>query len=100
LNRDWLFLSRQYETYQLPREKLYLLKYFDSPIQEAFLKYFFLFGDTENFLDHTGFYCQERWVKLLHKKLRILETANAKARAEVDLAGLVVIETGKFKYKL
>jgi len=100
LSRDLLFLSRQYETFQLPREKLYLLKYFDTPIQEAFIKYFLLFGDYENFVDHTGHYCETRWLKLLLKKYNILETARKKSREQADFFTLTQVETGKYKIKL
>lgn len=84
----------------MPREKLYLLKYFDTPIQEAFIKYFLLFGDYKNFVDHTGLYCQMRWLKLLKKKYDILEAMRKKARDEIDLFLISQIETGKYKIKL
>ncbi len=97
LIRDLDFISQKYCTYQLPKEKSYLLKYFKTPIQQAFLKYFFVFGDYENFVDHTGYYCQVRWLRLLEQKMVKLGELRDKAKADLDLELLAKIESGKLK---
>ncbi len=98
MSRDLFLLGRQFDFYELPKEKKYLLNYFDTPIQEAFLKYFFVFGDYKNFTDHTGNVVQMRWLKVLHEKLITIEKAHKEARANMDMAGLVDIEKGKLKF--
>jgi hypothetical protein len=94
---DLKFISKQFEYFELPKEKKYLLKYFDTVLQETFLKYVFVFGDYKNFTDHTGFYIRPRWQKVLYNKLIRLEAAQKEARKNMDMQLLAKIETGKFK---
>lgn len=97
LTRDLSFISREFETIELPKEKKYLLKYFNTVLQEAFLKYVFVFGDYDNFVDHTGFSCRPRWLKNLYNKLRHIESLHKEARANMDMTTLALIESGKHK---
>lgn len=97
MTRDLDFISRKFSTYQIPKEKSYLLKYFKTPIQQAFLRYFLVFGDYENFVDHTGYYCQKRWLRMLRNKMEILDNMRAQAKAALDLELLAKIESGKLK---
>jgi hypothetical protein len=97
--KDLDFLSREFETLEIPKEKKYLLKYFRKDVQQAFLKYFFIFGSFDNFVDHTGLYCQPRWLKILHQKLIDLESIHSSAKQNMDLELLAKIESGKFKFK-
>ena len=95
---DLKLLSFQLETIELPKEKKYLFKYFDTPLQIAFLKYIHVFGDYKNFVDHTGLSCQLKWLKTLHQKLQRLEKLHKEARFNMDLEGLARIESGKQKF--
>lgn len=95
--RDHLWLARAYENFELPKEKKYLLKYFKTDIQIAFLKYYFTFGSFENFRDHTGFDCQIRWLNILLNKLESLENARKTARIDMDMTTLAKLESGKYK---
>lgn len=96
--KDLLFLSMDYEILEFPKDKYYLLKYFRKEIQQRFLKYFFVFNDFKNFVDHTGWYCQNRWLKILHKKLIDLESIHKEAKSRMDLELLFKIESGKYKF--
>lgn len=96
-SRDLDFIGRRFETYQLPKEKKYLQKYFKTPLQKAFIKYFFVFGDFENFTNHTGIVCQKRSLCQLQERLNILESAHKKFRTSMDLEQLAKLESGKFK---
>lgn len=99
--RDLAFLSAEYKTKRIPKEKKYLRKYFKTPLQMAFLKYFLVFGDYTNFIDHTGLLCQEQWLKSLHEKLMKIEQAHHEARTNPDMEKgmetLALIERGKYK---
>lgn len=97
--KDLIFISLDYENYELPKEKLYLYKYFRKNVQQMFLKYFFSFGDFDNFVDHTGFYCQKRWLKILYKKLCKLESLHKKSKKELDFETLTSLEKGKYKFQ-
>lgn len=95
--RDLLFLSQEYENFSIPKNKKYLLKYFSTGLQESFLKYILVFGDYENFVEHTGLVCQVRWMKKLKEKFDDLEAAHAQAKKDMDMTKLAEIERGKFK---
>lgn len=96
-HRDLIFLARQFETVELPKEKKYLLRYFDTPLQTAFLKYVHVFGDYDNFVDHTGLACRLFWLQFLYNRLQGLEAAHKEARANMDMTALAHIESGKYK---
>jgi hypothetical protein len=99
LNLDLLLLSRNFETYELPKEKKYIMRYFKTPIQLAFLKYFMVFNDYKNFTDHTGISAQIKYLHSLHEKLIAIEKAHRQARIDMDMSGLVLIEKGKYKFR-
>lgn len=92
-----MWISKSYETLELPKEKKYLLKYFRTKIQTSFLQYYFAFGEYNNFRDHTGIDCQIRWLNILFKKMQILEQIRQKARSDMDMKTLARIEAGKYK---
>jgi hypothetical protein len=91
------FLAGKFFTYELPKERVFLFHYFKSPIEEQFLRYHFCFdGDLEYFKDHTGIHCQERWLKILTKRLKQLIEVRDWAKKSFDLGKLARIETGDF----
>lgn len=96
-NLDLWFIGNLYESYEIPREKRYLLKYFRTTVQSLYLKYVFLYGNHINFVDHTGYRCQERWLKILDTRLQKLQAAHAEAKKNLDLTTLAKIEKGKYK---
>lgn len=98
--RDLSFISKEFETFEFPKGKKYLLKYFDTALQEAFLKYVFVFGNYDNFVDHTGLSCQPHWLKNLYNKLKQIESLHKEAKSilsEENMKRLAQIESGKFK---
>ncbi len=108
MNRDLVFISRRFDSVELPREKAYLYKYFRTKVQEAFLKYAHVFGDCTHFSDHTGHYCSPRWLKTLYTRMTRLESAHREAKKCVGLGEddetrqaalekLALIERGKYK---
>lgn len=96
-SRDLVFLARQWETVELPKEKRYLLRYFETPLQVAFLKYIQVFEDHCNFVDHTGFTCSDRWLIKLSDKLKKLQKLHRDARSNMDMTALAHIESGNYK---
>jgi len=95
--RDLIFLSGGFEDYELPKEKNYLFNYFRKDIQQKFVRYFFAFNSFDNFVDHTGFYCQKRWLKMLYNKLLKLESLHKEAKSTFNFEMLTKIESGKYK---
>ena len=98
--RDLDFVSGRFFDYDVPKEKRYLLKYFKSDLQRAFLKYFMVFGDHRNFTDHTGHYCNPRFVLHMEEKFHKLVDVYDKAKralTEEGMATVHLIESGKFR---
>lgn len=82
---------------EIPKEKVFLFKYFKKGIQEIFLKYILFFGDYENFIDHTGLMCEEKWLKKLYKKYIDLMYAYFMLKKQSELEKLSNISSGKVK---
>ena len=97
--QDMEFISGRFFDYEIPKEKRYLKKYFQTELQEAFLRYFLIFGQYRNFKSHTGHHCNPRMLFKLRKKLEILEIAYNEAKVSLTEDGMrtvQLIETGKF----
>lgn len=100
ISEELSFLSNKIEEFELPNEKRYLLKYFRSSIERQFLKYFFLFGENfDQFTNYTGVRCQQRWCKILIKRIKELEEIKKKSKKEFDFEKLAEVETGKYPLK-
>ena len=94
--RDLDFLSDKHSEYSLSKEQKYLLKYFKTPLQQAFLKYFFVFGETSCFVEHTGYFTTKSYLYRQTQKLNQLLEAHATAKSSMDLDTLWKIESGKY----
>lgn len=97
-DRDLYFISGDFESYQIPKDKRYLLKYFKTKVQTAFVKYYMIFGNYENFIDHTGYWCRDKYLKALHERLNSIQEIHKDAKSSMDLNLLTKIESGKFKF--
>jgi hypothetical protein len=96
IERDLILLSGRFLDENLPKEKEYLYKYFDTPIQELFAAYFSEFRSIEHFVDHTGFYCDKRWLRRLRKKFLVIEGAYIDAQSSGDFEKIAEISMGNF----
>jgi hypothetical protein len=98
VQKDLDFISGKFFGYDVPKNKRYLLKYFTTDLQIAFLRYYLVFGNAANFVDHTGYYCNKWLVPKLAKRYRTLVEAHKAAKAdftEEGLETLAAIEDGK-----
>lgn len=96
------FIGGVFFDYELPKERLYLYHYFSTSIEKAFLRYYYCFRDCEYFTDHTGYYCQKRWLKLLTSRHDRIIAVHDKAKEDMtedNLSLLAKIESGKFTLK-
>ena len=48
------------------------------------------------FVDHTGFYCSDRWLKMLKARMRKLEAAYEQAKKNFYLETVADIEMGNY----
>ena len=97
--RDLEFISGYFFDYEISKDKRYLLKYFKTKLQLAFLRYYLIFGDHRNFKDHTGHHCNPRMLFRLKNKLKALEIAYKEAKASLTEDGMrtiQLIEIGQF----
>jgi hypothetical protein len=97
--RDLDFISGNFFDYDIPRGMQYLLKYFTTDLQVAFLKYALVFEDTKLFKDHTGHYCSDRLKFRLLCRLRQLKKLHEQAKTsftEEGLNTLQLLESGQY----
>ncbi len=98
--KDSHFISGVFFDYDLPKEKRYLLKYFKTDLQRAFLRYYLIFGNFKNFVDHTGFYCSERLLYKFQRRFRRLSQVYEESKLSLSEEGMErvrLLETGKFR---
>lgn len=96
---DEKIISGMFFEWHLPKDKMYLRKYFKTFKQQAYLKYVFVMGTPSLFTEHTGVPCCPRNLKLLRRKLLNLEAAYLHARNTMNLEKLELITSGKYKIK-
>jgi hypothetical protein len=94
---DCIFLGMTFLNEDIPKDKVFLFKYFKKDIQETFLRYIIFFGDYKNFIDHTGLMCEEKWLKKLYKKYIDLIYAHYILKKQADIEKLSTINSGKLK---
>ena len=84
--------------YQIPEDKRYLIKYFKTPTEMAFLRYHLLIGNNMKlFSDHTGYHCTCRYLRKLKEKFRLLTGLLEIAKADMDMTALAIIKSGKYR---
>jgi len=95
--KDAVFLAGLFFEYDIPREKQFLFKYFTSPLEQQFVRYYMCFGEIDNFVDHTGFFCQKRWVRILKRRIDKILSAHEAYKNNFELDKLRELEAGRFK---
>lgn len=94
--KDALFLAGVFFDYDIPREKQFLIKYFRSPLEKQFVRYYLCFGEIDNFVDHTGFFCQKRWVRILKKRIEKILSIREVYKNNFELDKLRELEEGRY----
>ena len=93
------FLAGNYFQVDLPREMRYLEKYFYLDVQSAFLYYYYTFGSTTHFVDHTGHVCSRRHLRTMKVKYKKIVAAHQEAKKNFDIEKVALIEGGKYKWR-
>lgn len=97
--RDLDFISGEFFDHEIPRDKQYLLKYFTTDVQVAFLRYALVFEDTKLFKEHTGHYCSDRLKFRFLARFRHLTKLHDEAKrvfTEESLNTLQLLESGQY----
>ncbi|MHA1948707.1 MAG: hypothetical protein ACW99G_03075 [Candidatus Thorarchaeota archaeon] len=95
---DLAFISGDFFDRDIPKDRKYMLPYFDTEVQFQFLRYYLTFNSSIHFVNHTGYYISRRWRKRLRKRFLRVENAWAEANAlalEGDFDMLTKITDGK-----
>ena len=90
------FISGKIFDINLPKDKLYLYRYFVTARQRSFVKYYLTYGEYTRFMDHTGYACSKKWLKNLRQRLIKLQQLHDKAKEDGDFTTLACIESGKY----
>lgn len=93
---DLKFVSGEFFELVLPKEKQYLLRYFDSDDQKIFLYYYHTFRRIDRFTEHTGLVFTSRWLKILRSRYELLEEAYDNAKEMGDFSKVAEIQQGVF----
>jgi N-acetylmuramoyl-L-alanine amidase CwlA len=100
MDQNLHLISGKYLEIEIPKKYIFLKKYFDTEIQQMFLRYFWVFRDWKNFVDHTGIYCSERYLRKQTDCFNILMEAYEDAAGTLDEAHMKKLQSlieGKFK---
>lgn len=92
----------------IPKDRLWLLKYFKNESQRRFLSYYLDFHHLRddyspgyfyaNFVSHTGIYGTSRVLQKWAKKLRDLLSMAESASSNFDLEALELLKSGRFRF--
>lgn len=96
--KEAIFLAGLFFEFDVPREKQFLFKYFRSSLEHQFVKYYLCFGEIDNFVDHTGCFCQKRWLKVLKKRIEKITNVYENFKSNFELDKLREIENGHYKF--
>ncbi len=91
------FMSLGSEIFTLPKEHSFLYKYFKTKVQRAFLKYYYVFKERNNFTDHTGHIATPSFLSKLAGKFHYLLQEYDKSKKEFNTERLALMQRGKFK---
>jgi hypothetical protein len=95
--RDLKLISGEFFDLLLPKEKQYLLKYFETGVQLQFLYYYYTFQSINRFVEHTGHSASKRWLIILRNRYNKLVKIYDAAKENMDFETLSLINSKKFK---
>ena len=97
--KDLKFISGEFFDYEIPKDKKWLKKYFKTPFQRQFLRYFLIFDNLDYFVAHTGINVHLRYLKRLRVKYYILLEMKKIAKENFDMQKLWLVESGRIKFR-
>jgi hypothetical protein len=94
VNRDLLFVSGAFFETEIPKDKLFLLKYYTTPVQLTWFRYFIAFGDSKCFSAHTGYPMTDRYNRRMRRRYLHLVELEKDARLKMDFDKLWEVTSG------
>lgn len=98
MRKELAFIAGSFFNFEIPFDKNYLFRYFRTPLEKQFLRYYFCFGEIDLFVEHTGCYCQKRWLKILKKRLDKVLATHENLKSNFEIEKLMELEKGKYKF--
>lgn len=92
------FLAGNFFEFEISKERNFLFKYFRSPLEKQFVRYYLCFGEIEYFTEHTGHFCQKRWLKILKQRFDKIIAFHNQCRENMELELLEKIEKGRYEF--
>ena len=95
---DLLFIAGDFAEKEIPKECQYLYKYFKTPIQRAFLKYWFCCETISGFQTQTGYRCDDVYKRKMLKLMNNILAKHKEAKEKMDIELVWKIENGEYKF--
>jgi hypothetical protein len=95
--KNLLYLDSAFENTVIPKEHRFLLKYFKTFQQRAFLKYYYIMGDWQNFSKHTGIWASRFFMMKLMFKFKHYMSIYDKAKMDANFETLNLLNKRKIK---
>lgn len=99
MEHDLKIISGDFLEIDLPKDKKYLLKYFKTDLSKKIAIYYFHFKNIDNFVNHTGYFCEIDYMKKCVNRYKTIEKEHDEALKEFDFEKMEKIQNGTFKIK-
>lgn len=96
-DQNCVFIGAQYVDFELPKDLMFLKKYFKTKIQHCFLQYYYFVGCKDNFSDHTGYKCDKSFIHKMVGKYDWLMNTFDLAKKNFDLETIGKLQMKKIK---
>jgi hypothetical protein len=81
----------------LPKEKKFVLNYFKTNLARKIIMYYFVFNTIDNFVNHTGYFCDYVYLKRCMDKYKEIIKEHDSALKGLDFEKMEKIQNGSFK---
>ena len=89
------FIAYGSHPFVFAKEHNFLKKYFKTKIQKVFLQYYYTFGDSKNFTDHTGYLATRSFLSKMANKFEWLMGEYQSAKYKLDMENLAKLQAKK-----
>ncbi len=97
-NADLLFIAGDFSEREIPKEVQFLYKYFKTPTQKMFLKYWYSAGTINGFQTQTGYRCDDVYKRKMLKLMKTILAKHKEAKDKMDIELVWKIENGEYKF--
>ncbi len=95
-DQNCVFIGAQYVDFELPKDLMFLKKYFKTKIQKQFLNYYLCMTSYAKFPEHVGVEASRAFCFKMAKKCDYLLDAIKKAKENMDLDAIALLHSKKY----